>query len=213
MKLVGYMRVSKADGSQVLDLQRDALIAAGVAEEKIWEDKASGAKDDRPNLAACLKSLDKGDVLVIWRLDRLGRNLKHLIETVEQLSDRGISFKVITGAPIDTTTSNGKLMFRIFASLAEFERDVIRERTIAGLEAARARGRKGGRKSVLTPSKLRQAQAAMQNRDTSVTELCKELGVSRTTIYAHVTPTGELTEKGQALLQAKGRGRASIVTA
>lgn len=212
MRLVGYMRISKADGSQVLDLQHDALIAAGVASEKIWEDKCSGSKDDRPGLAACLKSLDKGDVLVIWRLDRLGRNLKHLIQTVDDLNKRGVGFKVITGTPIDTTTPQGKFTFAIFAALAEFERDVIRERTIAGLEAARARGRKGGRKSVLTPSKLRQAQAAMQNRDTSVTELSEELGVSRTTLYAHVTPNGELTEKGQALLKVKANGRASIVT-
>jgi DNA invertase Pin-like site-specific DNA recombinase len=212
MKLVGYMRVSKADGSQVLDMQKDALIAAGVPEGKIWEDKASGAKDDRPGLAACLKSLDEGDVLVIWRLDRLGRNLKHLVETVEELGKRGISFKVITGAPIDTTTPQGKLMFGIFAALAVFERDVIRERTMAGLDAARARGRHGGRKPVLTASKLMRAQAAMKSRDTNVTELCEELGVSRTTLYAHVTPTGEFTKKGQALLKAKGNGRASVTS-
>ena len=200
---IGYMRVSKADGSQVLDLQRDALIEAGVDPANIYEDKASGKKDDRPGLAACIKSLRKGDVLVIWRLDRLGRNLKHLIETVEVLTKRGVGFVVKTGAPIDTTTSQGKLMFTIFAGLAEFERDVIRERTMAGLEAARARGRKGGRKPSLTPSKLRQAQAAMSHRDTSVADLCKELGVSRTTLYAHVTATGALTDKGQALLKGK----------
>jgi DNA invertase Pin-like site-specific DNA recombinase len=149
---------------------------------------------------------------VIWRLDRLGRNLKHLVETVEELGKRGVAFQVLTGAPIDTTTSQGKLMFGIFAALAEFERDVIRERTMAGLTAARARGRVGGRKPVLTPSLLRRAEAAMKKRDTSVTELCKELGVSRTTLYAHVSPEGTLTEKGQALLKAKGRGRASVVS-
>lgn len=213
MKLIGYMRVSKADGSQVLDMQRDALVAAGVVEADIYEDMASGKKDDRPGLAACLKALRKGDVLVIWRLDRLGRNLKHLVETVEELGKRGVSFKVLTGAPIDTTTSQGKLMFGIFAALAEFEREVIRERTMAGLAAARARGRRGGRKPALTPSKLRQAQTAMKNRDTNITELCEELGVSRTTIYAHVTPQGELTEKGAALLEAKGNGRAGKAAA
>ena len=112
---VGYIRVSKADGSQVLDLQRDAVIEAGVEPANIYEDKCSGSKDERPGLAACLKALRKGDVLVIWRLDRLGRNLKHLIETVHELSNRGVGFKVLTGAPIDTTSSQGKLMFAIFA--------------------------------------------------------------------------------------------------
>ena len=118
--LIGYMRVSKADGSQALDLQRDALIAAGIGPGAIYEDRASGAKDGRPGLAACLKALRQGDVLVIWKLDRLGRNLKHLIETVEDLTKRGVGFKVLQGAPVDTTTSQGKLMFTMFAALAEF---------------------------------------------------------------------------------------------
>ncbi len=199
--LIGYMRVSKADGSQVLDLQRDALIAAGVDPAHIYEDKASGAKDDRPGLVSCLKSLRKEDVLVIWKLDRLGRNLKHLFEVVEDLTKRGVGFKVLNGAPVDTTTSQGKLMFTMFAALAEFERDVIRERTIAGLAAARARGRKGGRKPVFTPSKLRRAQAAMASRDTHVAELCDELGVSRAALYNHVSPDGKLTLRGEALLR------------
>ena len=196
--LIGYVRVSTQD--QNLELQRDALLAEGVEAAHIYEEKASGKKDDRPVLAACLKSLRKGDTLVIWKLDRLGRNLKHLIETVDELSKRGVGFKVLTGAPIDTTTSQGKLMFHIFSGLAEFERDVIRERTMAGLEAARARGRKGGRKFSLTPAKLRTAQAAMAKRDTSVADLAKELGVSKVTLYRHVTPEGKLTEKGEALL-------------
>jgi DNA invertase Pin-like site-specific DNA recombinase len=201
--LVGYMRVSKADGSQVLDLQKDALVAAGVDPDHIYEDKASGAKDDRPGIASCLKSLRKSDVLVIWKLDRLGRNLKHLIEVTEDLTKRGVGLKVLQGAPIDTTTSQGKLMFTMFAALAEFERDVIRERTIAGLASARARGRKGGRRHVFTPSKLRRAQAAMASRDTHVTELCKELDVSRATLYNYVTPDGKLTTKGAALLAGR----------
>jgi DNA invertase Pin-like site-specific DNA recombinase len=198
--LVGYMRVSKADGSQVLDLQHDALLAAGVEADHIYHDKASGSKDDRAGLTACLKALRKGDVLVIWKLDRLGRNLKHLIETVEDLSKRGVGFKVIHGAPIDTTTSQGKLMFTMFGALAEFERDVIRERTIAGLAAARARGRFGGRKPVFTPSKLRRAAAAMAGRDTHVTHLCEELDISRATLYNYVTPDGKFTARGEALL-------------
>jgi DNA invertase Pin-like site-specific DNA recombinase len=201
--LIGYMRVSKADGSQVLDLQKDALATAGVDPAHVYEDKASGAKDDRPGLTACLKSLRKGDVLVIWRLDRLGRNIKHLMEVVDDLTKRGVGFKVLQGAAIDTTTSQGKLVFTIFAGLAEFERDVIRERTIAGLAAARARGRKGGRASVFTPSKLRRAQVALVSRDTSVGALCAELGVSKTALYRNLTPDGQLRENGRRVLAGR----------
>ena len=138
--LIGYARVSKADGSQVADLQHDALVRAGVAAKRIYEDRASGKRDDRPNLEACLKSLRKGDVLVVWKLDRLGRNLRHLVNTVQDLAERGIGFKVLSGqgAEIDTTTAAGKLVFGIFAALAEFEHELIRERTRAGLLAARA---------------------------------------------------------------------------
>jgi DNA invertase Pin-like site-specific DNA recombinase len=144
------------------------LLAAGVNEEHIYEDKASGTKDDRPGLAACLKSLrNNEDVLVIWKLDRLGRNLKHLIEAVEDLTKRGIGFKVINGNQIDTSTA--KLNFQLFAMLAAFEHHVIRERTIARLAAARARGNKGGRLSAFTPFMLRRAQTAMKAKDISVT--------------------------------------------
>ena len=145
MKL-GYARISKADGSQTLDLQLDALTAAGVASGQVYKDEASGRRDDRPGLEACLKALRSGDVLHVWKLDRLGRDLKHLVTTVRGLSDRGVGLSVLTGqgASIDTTTSSGKLIFGIFAALAEFEGDLIRERTMAGLVAARARGRKGG---------------------------------------------------------------------
>ena len=141
---------------------------------------------------------------MIWKLDRLGRNIRHLMEVVDDLNKRGVGFKVLQGAPIDTTTSQGKLVFTIFAGLAEFERDVIRERTIAGLAAARARGRNGGRASVFTPSKLRRAQAAMASRDTSVTALCEELGVSKTALYRNLTADGQLTENGKRVM-AKGR--------
>jgi DNA invertase Pin-like site-specific DNA recombinase len=151
------MRVSKADGSQVLDLKRDALVGAGVPERNIYSDTASGKKDDRPGLDACLKAVRTGDTLVVWKLDRLGRNLRHLVNVVHDLNARGIGLRVLTGqgAAIDTTTAAGKLVFGIFAALAEFERELIRERTIAGLAAARARGRNGGRKPKMTPAKLR----------------------------------------------------------
>lgn len=204
MKL-GYMRVSKNNGAQTFDMQRDALIAAGVEERDIYEDKASGKRDDRPGLAACLKAARKGDVLVVWRLDRLGRNLKHLIETVDDLSKRGVGFKCLTGVDIDTTTPTGRLVLTIFAGLAEFERELIRERVMAGLAAARARGNRGGRLPSMTPSKIRRAQAAMQHRDASVVDLCAELGVSRTTLYRNVTPGGELTKAGERALSDKRR--------
>ena len=142
--LIGYARVSKTDGSQVLDLQRDALVAAGVVPEQIYRDDASGKREDRPGLSACLKALRACDVLMVWKLDRLGRDLRHLVNTAQDLAERGIGFKVLAGqgAEIDTTTASGKLVFGIFAALAEFERELIRERTKAGLAAARARGRK-----------------------------------------------------------------------
>ena len=200
--LIGYARVSKADGSQSLDLQHDAMRGAGVGQDKIYEDRASGSRDDRPGLAACLKSLRDGDVLVVWKLDRLGRSLTHLVNTVKDLSDRNIGLRVVTGkgAQIDTTTAAGRMVFGIFATLAEFERDLIRERTMAGLVAARARGRKGGRKFALSKAQVRLAQAAMAQRDTSVSELCKELGIERVTLYRYIGPNGELRDYGKRVL-------------
>ncbi|MBG0792891.1 recombinase family protein [Methylocystis sp. H62] len=129
-----YARVSKADGSQSLDLQHDALRVAGVLQDQIYEDRASGSRDDRPGLEACLRALRAGDVLVVWKLDRLGRTLTHLVNTVRDLSDRDVGLRVLTGkgTQIDTTTSSGRMIFGIFATLAEFERDLIRERTMAG---------------------------------------------------------------------------------
>jgi DNA invertase Pin-like site-specific DNA recombinase len=191
--LIGYMRVSKVDGSQVHDLQRDALLAAGVAEGQVYSDACSGKHEDRPGLAACLKALREGDTLVVWKLDRLGRNLRHLINTIHDLTSRGVGLKVLTGhgAAIDTTTAAGKLVFGIFASLAEFERELIAERTRAGLASARARGRKGGRKPKMTAAKLRLAQAAMGKPETNVGALCEELGITRSTLYRHLSPCGE----------------------
>jgi DNA invertase Pin-like site-specific DNA recombinase len=202
--LIGYARISKADGSQVLDLQRDALLATGVRPDHLYEDKASGKTEDRPALAACLKALRPGDTLVIWKLDRLGRNLKHLVDTAQELTERRIGLKVLTGqgANIDTTTASGKLVFGIFAALAEFERELIRERTIAGLQAARARGRQGGRPFDLTKAQVRLAEAAMKSRDTKVSELCQELGgITRSTLYRYVSPNGELRAHGKRVLE------------
>jgi DNA invertase Pin-like site-specific DNA recombinase len=199
---LGYMRVSKVDGSQVLDLQRDALVEAGVGPKQIYQDCASGRRDDRPGLAACLKALREGDTLYVWKLDRLGRDLRHLVNTLHDLADRGVAFKVLTGhgAAIDTTTSSGKLVFGIFAALAEFERELISERTKAGLTSARARGRRGGRPRKMTPAKLRMAMAAMGKPETRVGQLCAELGITSQTLYRHVDPSGALRPDGQRVL-------------
>ncbi|HEX4609854.1 MAG TPA: recombinase family protein [Urbifossiella sp.] len=198
--LVGYARVS--DSSQVTDLQHDALTAGGVAGEHIYMDTASGKRDDRPGLAACLKALRPGDMLVVWKLDRLGRDLRHLVNTVHDLTARGVGFKVLAGqgAEIDTSTPAGKMMFSIFAALAEFERALIVERTMAGLAAARARGRSGGRPYAMTAAKLRLARAAMGQPETRIDVLCLELGVSRQTLYRHVGPDGTLRPDGHRLL-------------
>jgi DNA invertase Pin-like site-specific DNA recombinase len=200
--LIGYARVSKADGSQALDLQIDALKKAGVKANHIYQDKASGKHDDRPGLVACLKALRKGDLLIVWKLDRLGRDLRHLVNTIQELLDKGVGFKVLAGqgAEINTTTASGKLVFGIFAALAEFERELIRERTIAGLAAARARGRKGGRKFSLTKAQVRLAQVAMGKKETVVGDLCKELGITRPTIYRYVGPDGKIREYGKRVL-------------
>ncbi|WP_104177273.1 recombinase family protein [Cryobacterium sp. Y50] len=203
--LVGYMRVSKADGSQSTDLQRDVLLAAGVEPANLYGDYASGKKNDRPHLAACLKALRQDDTLLMWKLDRLGRDLRHLVNTVHDLTDRVIGLKVLTGegVAIDTTTASGKLVFGIFAALAEFERALISERTVAGLAAARARGRTGGRAFKMTPAKVRLAMAAMGQKETKVSDLCKELGITRQTLYRHISPVGELRSDGAKLLSKK----------
>lgn len=203
--LIGYARVSKSDGSQTVDLQKDSLFAAGVEATHIYQDHASGRTDERPGLEACLKALRKKDVLVVWKLDRLGRNLRHLVNTVHDLTQRGVGLRVLTGqgASIDTTTPSGKLVFGIFAALAEFERELISERTKAGLSSARARGRVGGAPFKMTPAKLRLAMAAMGQSETQVGQLCKELGVSRQTLYRHVAPDGTLRGDGEKLLGGK----------
>ena len=177
---VGYARVSTQDQSPAL--QRDALEAAGC--EKTFEEKASGAQRDRPQLTAALEYMRDGDTLVVWRLDRLARSLKQLIETVEDLDARGIGFRSLT-ENIDTTTSGGKLVFHIFAALAEFERGIIKERTKAGLDAARARGRVGGRPPALTDDDMIQAKALLADPDITVKQVAERMGVAVSTLYKH----------------------------
>ena len=179
--LVGYARVSTVD--QNPQLQHDALAAGGCS--RVFTDKASGAASDRPQLAAALDFLRDGDTLVVWRLDRLGRSLKHLLEVVTALDERGVGFKSIHES-IDTTTSTGRLVFHIFGALAEFERDLIKDRTTAGLAAARARGRVGGRKPVLTGQQIQVARSMYATGDSTVADIAKVLRVSRATIYRHL---------------------------
>src|ERR671933_2340049 len=200
--LLGYIRVSKSDGSQSLDLQRDALLAAGVAPDRIYEDRASGRHDARPGLEACLKALRPDDTLVVWKLDRLGRNLRHLVTLVETLHQREVGLKIVAGqgAQIDTTTANGRLVFGIFAALAEFEADLIRERTHAGLAAARARGRLGGRPRKMTQATLRMAMAAMADPQSKASDVARRLGITTTTLYEYVNGDGSLKPSGQAFL-------------
>ena len=179
--LIGYARVSTHD--QTLHLQKDALEKIGCT--KIFTDTISGATIEREGLDEALDFLRKGDTLVVWRLDRLGRSLKHLIETISALTQRNIGFKSLT-ENIDTTTSGGKLVFHIFGALAEFERDIIRERTQAGLQAARARGRLGGRPKALNTKQQSIAQALHADKNNSIDDICKTLNISRATLYRYI---------------------------
>jgi DNA invertase Pin-like site-specific DNA recombinase len=182
--LIGYARVSTQD--QTLDLQTDALKHAGC--EKLFTDTQSGANAERPGLQEAMNHLRAGDTLVVWRLDRLGRTLKHLIATIADLSDKGIGFKSLQ-ENMDTTTSGGKLIFHIFGALAEFEREVIKERTNAGLQAARARGRLGGRPKIQTkdPKKIALARKLYEDGNTPVQEICDTLRIGRSTLYRYMS--------------------------
>jgi DNA invertase Pin-like site-specific DNA recombinase len=181
--LIGYARVSTQD--QTLDLQTDALRQVGC--EKIFTDTTSGVKSERPGLQEAMNHLRAGDTLVVWRLDRLGRTLKHLIATITNLSEKGIGFKSLQEY-MDTTTSGGKLIFHIFGALAEFEREVIKERTNAGLQAARARGRLGGRPKLqsLDPKKIALARKLYEDGNTPVKEICDTLHIGRSTLYRYI---------------------------
>src|SRR3954447_5728936 len=182
--LAGYARVSTTD--QMLDLQHDALTKAGCS--KIFTDTASGAQADRKGLAEAIAYVRAGDTLVVWKLDRMGRSLKDLISRITELNDRKIGFRSLT-EQIDTTTSGGKLIFHIFGALAEFERDIIKERTQAGLEAARTSGKRGGRPKALSSEKIKLAKKLYADTSTSVAEICKMLGISRHTLQRYVKET------------------------
>ncbi len=181
--LIGYARVSTHD--QTLNLQLDALKKSGC--EKIFTDTASGSQAERKGLEDALAFARVGDTIVVWRLDRLGRSLRHLIETITHLAERQIGFKSLT-ENIDTTTSGGKLIFHVFGALAEFERDIIKERTQAGLLASRARGRVGGRPRALTPKEIVIAQALYADPDKSIKDICQALRISKMTLYRYVEP-------------------------
>ena len=188
--LIGYARIST--GEQNLDMQVDALKDAGC--EKICTDETSGVKSERPGLQEAFEYLREGDTLVVWCLDRLGRSLKDLIRQVEELGERGVGFRSLHES-IDTTSSAGKFQFHVFSALAEFERDLIRDRTIAGLRAARARGRMGGRPKEMTPEKLKIAARLMKDHEVSIKEICTTLGVAKSTLYRYVSPKGEIREQ------------------
>ena len=179
---IGYARVSTQE--QDLALQLDALHGAGC--ERVFEEKASGAQRDRPALKAALDYMREGDTLVVWKLDRLGRSLKQLIETVETMGEQGIGLRSLTEA-IDTTTSGGRLVFHLFAALAEFERGVIRERTLAGLQAARARGRTGGRPPALKPKDIAAAKALLKDPAITVAEVARRMGEAASALYRHLS--------------------------
>ena len=203
--LIGYMRVST--GEQGLDLQRDALGRAGC--ERVYEDVCSGRATERPGLAQALEVARDGDALAVWKLDRIGRSLPHVVGLVGDLQKRGVGLKVLTG-DVDTTTATGRLVFGIFATLAEFERDLIHERTMAGLAAARARGRAGGRPRVMTKQKLKAAMAMMADRENAARDVAKQLGVSVSTLYAYVDAKGQPRELAAPLLGKRAKPTGAI---
>ena len=183
---IGYARVST--GEQKLDLQLDDLDEAGC--EKVYQEQVSGAATERPELERCLEELRKRDTLVVWRLDRFGRSLKDLVSKMEALEERGVDFMSLTEG-INTTTAQGKLTFHIFGALAEFERELARERTMAGLRAARERGRVGGRPRALDEEDIPQVQALMQDDGVSTANICERFDISKATLYRYVGPDGE----------------------
>jgi DNA invertase Pin-like site-specific DNA recombinase len=199
--LVGYLRVSSADERQSVDLQRDALLAAGVDERHFHLDKASGARDDRPGLRACLAYLKPGDVLVVWKLDRLGRSLPHLLAIVADLKARGVAFRSLTER-MDTTTPQGELLFSIFGALAQYERALTRERVMAGLAAARRRGRRGGRPPALDAERIEQITTALE-AGASKASVCRGFKVPRSTLLDTLARVGWTGPTGTTAIQGK----------
>ena len=188
-RLVGYARVSTND--QELALQIDALLAHGVKKENLFCDKLSGAREDRPGLVACTKSLQPGDTLVVWRLDRLGRSMRHLVNMIEDLKERGIGFRSISDGMIDTTSASGELVVNMFSALAQFERRLIQERTKAGLAAARSRGRKGGRPAMdRNHPKVILANKLYCDRSVYLDDICSTLRISKSTLYRYLSMHG-----------------------
>ena len=184
-RLLGYARVST--NGQELQLQTDALVKAGVPKKLIFVDKVSGAKAARPGLDECLNQLREGDTLIVWRLDRLGRSVRHLIDLVEELRQRKVGFKSICDGAIDTTTASGELIFHIFTALAQFERRLVQERTRAGLTAARARGRLGGRRPIpVADPRVQTAKKMHADKSMPVADICKTLRISRPTLYRYL---------------------------
>lgn len=194
-RILGYARVSTDE--QELALQIDALEQAGCQPEGLYTDQVSGSRTERPGLDACLAELTRGDTLVVWRLDRLGRSMSHLVAVIEDLRQRGVNFRSLQDGVIDTTTASGELMFLIFSALAQFERRLIQERTRAGLAAARSRGRQGGRpkKSARDPI-VKMARELHQNPEISIQEVCQTLKISRSTFYRYLALTEEPSDPG-----------------
>lgn len=196
-RLIGYARVST--NGQELQLQTDALLKAGIPKKLIFVDKVSGAKSARPGLDECLQQLREGDTLIVWRLDRLGRSVRHLIDLVEGLRQRKVAFKSICDGAIDTTTASGELIFHIFTALAQFERRLIQERTRAGLMAARARGRLGGRPPLqLGDPRIQTAKKLHADKSMAVDGICKTLRISRPTLYRWLSVKSPMARVHQA---------------
>lgn len=209
--LLGYARVSTED--QLLNLQRDALIKAGVEEGRIYEEQVSGVATKRPQLLECLRSLRAEDVLVVWRLDRLGRSVPELIKIMDDLHKRGIGFRSLSES-IDTTTAAGKMVFHMLAAFAEFERNLISERTKAGLKAARARGHRGGRKSKVTPAMLRAAKAMLLDPLITAQEAADALKIGRASLYralAKDRDAGDLKAMRKAARKARGAAKRTVL--
>jgi DNA invertase Pin-like site-specific DNA recombinase len=192
-KLVGYARVSTNE--QEVQLQIDALETAGCSKESIFVDYVSGAKTKRPGLEKCMDELKAGDTLLVWRLDRLGRSMPHLVTLIEELGEKNISFRSLCDGAINTTTASGELIFNIFSSLAQFERKLIQERTKAGLDAARARGRKGGRKKISPKNpKVLTAKRMHKNHGMNINDICKTLNISRASFYRYISLNEEKSQ-------------------